>query len=117
MNPNTKVFLAQIFPATVTGLNALATQLNALIPALAAAKTTAASPVTVLDQNTGFDAAADRSDGLHPTVNGQNRMGARWFDAMMTARFCAAEPRWVNLAEGRHHECCQCSRERPPDHQ
>ena len=101
VNPNAKVFLAQIIPATVPGLNALATQLNARIPALAAAKSTAASPVVVVDQNTGFNAAADTSDGVHPTVNGQNKMGARWFDALMTARICPAGPRLVNLAAGR----------------
>lgn len=101
VNPSARIFLAQIIPATIPGLNALATQVNALIPGLAAAKTSAASPVVVVDQSTGFSAAADTSDGVHPTQNGQNKMGARWFEALVAAGICKAGPRLVNLAEGR----------------
>lgn len=101
VNPGARIFLAQIIPATLPNLNGLASQVNALIPGLAAAKTSAASPVTVVDQATGFNAAADTSDGVHPTQNGQNKMGARWFEAMVAAGVCKAGPRLVNLAEGR----------------
>ena len=101
VKPQAKIFLAQIIPSTLPALNALAMQVNALIPALAASKTTAASPVIVVDQATGFNPAVDTSDGVHPTQNGQNKMGARWFDALMTAGVCKAGPRLVNLAQGR----------------
>ena len=101
VNPRAKIFVAQIIPSTLPALNALAMQLNALIPGLVASKTTANSPVTVVDQATGFVPAADTSDGVHPTMNGQNKMGARWFDALLAAGVCKAGPRLINLAEGR----------------
>jgi lysophospholipase L1-like esterase len=101
VNPRATIFVAQIIPSTLPALNALAMQLNALIPGLAASKTTSTSPVTVVDQASGFFAAADTSDGVHPTMNGQNKMGARWFDALVAAGVCKAGPRLINLAEGR----------------
>ena len=52
---------------------------NAAIPAWAAATTTAASPVTVVDQWTGFNTATDTGDGVHPDDSGSQKIADRWY--------------------------------------
>jgi len=56
-NPNVRILLAQIPSTSIPRDNLLA--LNAAIPGLAAQKSTAQSPVTVVDMYTGFDGVAD----------------------------------------------------------
>jgi hypothetical protein len=51
--------------------------LNSAIPGWAASRTTAQSPITVVDQFTGFDTAADTSDGVHPDDSGFQKMSDR----------------------------------------
>ena len=46
---------------------------NNAIPAWAAGKTTAQSPITVVDQWTGFNTAADTYDGVHPNARPASR--------------------------------------------
>jgi hypothetical protein len=53
--------------------------LNAQIPAWAQSISTAQSPVSVVDQWTGFDDATDTVDGVHPNDSGNAKMAARWF--------------------------------------
>ncbi|MEV4410749.1 GDSL-type esterase/lipase family protein [Catellatospora sp. NPDC049609] len=84
-NPNMRILVAQIIPMTPSGCAWCPTgvaALNAAIPAWAAAKTTAQSPVTVVDQFTGFDTAADTSDGVHPDDSGFQKMSDRWYPAL-----------------------------------
>ena len=66
--------------------------LNAAIPAWAASLTTAASPITVVDQWTGFDdphelwfvagAATDTYDGVHPNDAGNVKIANRWYPSV-----------------------------------
>jgi hypothetical protein len=49
--------------------------------------TTAASPVTIVDQWTGYDAAVDncapmRCDGVHPGPTGSVKMAKKWDEAL-----------------------------------
>jgi lysophospholipase L1-like esterase len=79
-NPATKILVAQIIPMTPSGCSwcpAGVAALNNAIPGWAAAKTTAQSPVTVVDQFTGFDSVADASDGVHPDDSGFQKMSDR----------------------------------------
>ena len=50
-------------------------------PGWAAANSTAASPITVVDQFTGFNPAMgqDTSDGVHPNASGSTKIAAKWF--------------------------------------
>ena len=96
-NPAATILLAQIIPSTLTGLNQLLTELNAMIPALVASKDTAASRVFVVDQFTGFDAVADTTDGVHPNQNGQYKMAARWFEKLHEAGVCKPSKKLVNM--------------------
>ena len=84
-NPAMKILVAQIIPMNPTncaecGQRAVA--LNAAIPAWAASLSTSASPVTVVDQWTGFSTATDTYDGVHPNDSGNQKIAARWYPAL-----------------------------------
>jgi lysophospholipase L1-like esterase len=82
-NPNMKILVAQIIPMNPPGCANCATGAVALdnaIPGWAAARTTAASPITVVDQWTGFDTVADTiGDGVHPNDSGFQKIADRWY--------------------------------------
>ncbi|MEU8005543.1 GDSL-type esterase/lipase family protein [Catellatospora sp. NPDC049111] len=84
-NPATKILVAQIIPMTPSGCSwcpSGVAALNSAIPGWAASRTTAQSPITVVDQFTGFDTAADTSDGVHPDDSGFQKMSDRWYPAL-----------------------------------
>ena len=87
-NPATRILVAQIIPMNPSSCTECAQRvvaLNAAIPAWAAATTTAASPVTVVDQWTGFDDATDTADGVHPIDSGNVKIANRWYPALTAA--------------------------------
>ena len=89
VNPNVIVFLAQIIPLSTAINNAdLIPELNFNtengIPVLAASKSTTASPVIVVNQYTGFDAAMDLYDGIHPNDTGDQKMANKWIASLDT---------------------------------
>jgi lysophospholipase L1-like esterase len=79
-NPNVRIFVAQIIPAS--GNPSWSSTLNASIPSWASANTTTASPITVVDQWTGFDASTMTVDGTHPNATGQAHMATAWMSAI-----------------------------------
>jgi lysophospholipase L1-like esterase len=85
-NPAMKILVAKIIPMTPSGCTTCptgVTALNGAIPGWAASKTTAASPITVVDQFTGFDTVADTiGDGVHPDDSGFQKMSDRWYPAL-----------------------------------
>ena len=84
-NPNMKILVAQIIPmnpSTCTECAARVVAFNAAIPAWASGKTTARSPITVVDQWTGFDDATDTTDGVHPNDAGNVKISDRWYPAL-----------------------------------
>ncbi|WP_332108208.1 cellulose binding domain-containing protein [Phytohabitans suffuscus] len=87
-NPAMKIIVAQIIPM---GANACATcpadvvAFNNRIPAWAAGLSTAQSPITVVDQWTGFNTATDTGDGVHPNNAGFQKMADRWYPAVVQA--------------------------------
>ena len=88
-NPNVRVLVAQIIPLQPSGCNDCPTRvqnLNAMIPGWAATNSTAASPITVVDQATGFNPAMgqDTSDGVHPNATGSQKIATKWFNALMS---------------------------------
>ena len=87
-NPAMKILVAQIIPMNPSNCAACARRvvsLNAAIPGWAAALTTAASPITVVDQWTGFDTATDTDDGVHPNGSGSAKIANRWYPALAAA--------------------------------
>ncbi|MFC7420999.1 GDSL-type esterase/lipase family protein [Iodobacter arcticus] len=94
-NPHVKIFIAQLI-GTSLDFNPVIEKLNALIPGLAAQKTTPQSPVVVVNQSSYFNPAVDTYDGVHPTVAGNVKMASKWFDAMVVHGICPAGPKLVN---------------------
>jgi lysophospholipase L1-like esterase len=87
-NPAMKIIVAQLIPmapANCTGCAQRVVALNDAIPGWAAGLSTPGSPVTVVDQWTGFSATADTNDGVHPVDSGFRKMAARWYPALAAA--------------------------------
>jgi lysophospholipase L1-like esterase len=87
-NPRMKVLVAQIIPMNPSNCSDCAGRvvaLNQAIPAWAASKSTAESPVVVVDQFTGFNPATDTGDGVHPNDAGTQKMSDRWYPALAAA--------------------------------
>ncbi|GAA1759174.1 SGNH/GDSL hydrolase family protein [Luedemannella helvata] len=84
-DPGMVVLVAQLIPmapADCPACGRRVVELNRAIPGWAAAASTAASPVLVVDQWTGFDPARDTVDGVHPAWPGNEKIAARWFTAL-----------------------------------
>ena len=84
-NPDMKILVAKIIPmnpSTCAECGQRVSALNDAIPGWAAAKTTARSPVVVVDQWTGFSTASDTYDGVHPNAAGDQKMSDRWYPAL-----------------------------------
>ncbi|MEV4347364.1 cellulose binding domain-containing protein [Actinoplanes sp. NPDC049596] len=87
-NPAVKVLVAQIIPMAASNCAECAQRvvdLNAAIPAWAAGLSTTASPVTVVDQWTGFATSTDTYDGVHPNDTGNVKIANRWYPALSAA--------------------------------
>ena len=94
-NPNMMILVAQIIPLNPAGCSDCPQRVvafNAAIPAWAAGKSTAASPIVVVDQWTGFSTAADTSDGVHPNGTGIQKIANRWFPAVRDLLLGAPAP-------------------------
>lgn len=87
-NPRMKILVAQILPMNPSNCADCGQRVitfNAAIPAWAKSQTTAASPVTVVDQWTGFDDATDTYDGVHPNDAGNVKIAQRWYPSVAAA--------------------------------
>ncbi|MFC8846262.1 MULTISPECIES: cellulose binding domain-containing protein [unclassified Micromonospora] len=87
-NPAMRVIVAKIIPmapATCAECGQRVVALNSAIDGWAAGKTTAQSPIVVVDQWTGFSTAADTYDGVHPNAAGDQKMSDRWYPAVVAA--------------------------------
>jgi lysophospholipase L1-like esterase len=94
-NPNMKILVAQIIPMDGRSCATCAQgviNLNAAIPAWAAGLSTAQSPITVVDQWTGFDDTTDTGDGVHPNDVGIQKISDRWYPAVVAALGGAQTP-------------------------
>jgi acyl-CoA thioesterase I len=81
VNPNVAVLLARNIPSTFQ-CHAEMPAFIAQLPALVSAKTTAESPVVLVDQHTGFDPLTMTWDGVHPNAAGESQMADRWWAAL-----------------------------------
>jgi acyl-CoA thioesterase I len=78
VNAQVGVILAQVL-ASANACHVQIPVFNAALPAMVAAKSTAASPVLLADLFTGFIPATMTWDGLHPNGSGESWMADRWF--------------------------------------
>lgn len=87
-NPTMKILVAKIIPMNPPTCSECAQRtvnFNNAIPAWASGKSTAASPITVVDQWTGFNTATDTYDGVHPNNAGNEKISYRWYPALVNA--------------------------------
>ncbi|HCT77419.1 MAG TPA: cellulose-binding protein [Micromonosporaceae bacterium] len=87
-NPAMKILVAKIIPMnpqSCAPCGQRVVDFNAAIPGWAASKTTAQSPITVVDQWAGFSTAADTYDGVHPNSSGDQKIADRWFVPLASA--------------------------------
>jgi lysophospholipase L1-like esterase len=93
-NPDVWILVAQLIPmapdeTTCSGCTLCTTcpgliqSLNDAIPGWATAKSSAESPVLVVDQFAGFDVVADTTDLVHPNAEGGRKMADRWYEALV----------------------------------
>jgi len=84
-NPGVQIFIAQIIPMiSEFGLqNEYVQSLNAELAVLTSAETSSASPILIVDMNTGF---GDRhlADPWHPNQSGAKTIAQRWLAAMQS---------------------------------
>ena len=83
VRPQATFLLAQILPTDSAAANQRIQELNARIPGLATAKSTATSHIFVVDQFTGFDPASQTYDGVHPNADGEMHLADRWFSTLI----------------------------------
>jgi hypothetical protein len=86
VNPDVIFLAAQHTPETATGCNdciANVMKLNAAMVPWAAATTTDASPVSLVDLFTGLVTATDFSDGVHLNMAGSDKVADRWLAALL----------------------------------
>ena len=78
--PDTYILLAKIIPAgpDVAGTAVL----NQTIDQVAASRNRSSSPVSVVNQASGY-AVADNYDGIHPAPSGEAKLGNRWAEAIL----------------------------------
>jgi len=84
-NPRMKIVVSQLIPmepATCAECGARVVALNRAIPRWARGKSTAVSPIVVVDQWTGFSTAADTYDGVHPADSGNRKIAAKLLPAV-----------------------------------
>jgi lysophospholipase L1-like esterase len=94
-NPKVIVLAAQLIPlvpinvpvtcpacACPTACDQRMVTFNSMIPAWAAANSTAASPIQVVDQHTGFVSTTDTVDGVHPNAAGSMKIATKWYAAL-----------------------------------
>lgn len=83
--PHVIVLVAQIIPLRPDNCADCETRvrsLNDLIPRWAESVTTPESPIYVVNQWQGFDPAVDTADGVHPNMQGSQKMADVWLAAL-----------------------------------
>jgi hypothetical protein len=72
-----------INPAGCATCNTGVQALNAVIPGWAAQSSTTQSPVSVVDQFTGFNLETDSVDGVHTADPGSVKIATKWVNALV----------------------------------
>jgi lysophospholipase L1-like esterase len=83
-----KLLVAKIIPMNPPNCNECGQRvvaLNSAIGSWAAEKTTANSPITVVDAWTGFNTATMTGDGVHPNDAGNKKLADVWYYPLASA--------------------------------
>jgi hypothetical protein len=86
-NPNVRIVIAQISPTadTFRNTNSGLDEYNQKVLAYAQSRTTAASPIVIVDMNTAWSTAQfTQADGIHPNAEGEVQLAQRWANALIS---------------------------------
>ncbi len=83
-NPNIAIFIAQLIPTDDKQVNKAIIDLNQQITTLVAEINQTNSPVILVDQYSGFNPRHDTYDGVHPNLQGEEKIAQKWFEAIDT---------------------------------
>jgi chitodextrinase len=81
--PSVAIFLAQIFPHESAATNALINEFNVGLASLAEELNRPASPVILVDMNSGFSHPSDFIDAIHPNDAANAIIADRWETALL----------------------------------
>ena len=81
-NPWVTIFLARLIPCTDPTFDARIRDLNTALSKMVSRKNRGGSKIVIVDQYTGFDAATDTFDGIHPNEVGEEKIAENWFVAI-----------------------------------
>jgi lysophospholipase L1-like esterase len=79
-DPGVELFVAQITPESDATQEARVQAYNAAIPGIVAQK---GAQTHLVDQHSAIT-TADLADGVHPNAGGYDKMGARWYSALLS---------------------------------
>jgi len=79
--PNADVFVATIIPLANSGWQNAARTFNAAVPGIVQSKVNQGRRVHLVTMHNALT-TADLVDGIHPTLNGYNKMANTWFNAL-----------------------------------
>ncbi|KAF2800121.1 carbohydrate esterase family 3 protein [Melanomma pulvis-pyrius CBS 109.77] len=86
--PTMKILISQLIPidpSKFDNANAGITELNKAIVAWGPTKSTKESPITIVDNNTGFNTTTDTVDGEHPNDKGNTKFADKFFTPLYSA--------------------------------
>ena len=85
-NPRLKIYLGTLPPTgnEFRNQNSGLVEFNNLLPIWAAKKSNAKSRIVIVDHYSGYDGVADNQpDGIHPNNAGEQKIAAKWYNAVM----------------------------------
>jgi lysophospholipase L1-like esterase len=83
--PTMKILISQLIPIDRFNANPGIVELNKAIVAWAPTKTTWTSPITLVDNYTGFNTTTDTTDGEHPNGAGDEKIATKFFQPLTVA--------------------------------
>jgi Ricin-type beta-trefoil lectin domain/GDSL-like Lipase/Acylhydrolase family len=87
-NSKMRILVAKITPMAPAGCSTCTqgvVNLDNAIQNWANGKTTSASPITVVDQFTGYNDSTDTIDGVHPNASGNQKISNNWYSPLVSA--------------------------------
>lgn len=93
-NPNMKIIVAQITPLHPNDdadYEARVKDLNTSMIDWAEKLSTGESPITLVDQYSGYDTSTDTYDGVHPNSSGSQKMCDKWYETLSTILTAASD--------------------------
>jgi lysophospholipase L1-like esterase len=83
--PTMQILISQLIPIDRYNANPGIVELNKAIVAWAPTKTTRYSPITLIDNYTGFNTTTDTVDGEHPNAAGDEKFANKFFQPLTLA--------------------------------